>query len=145
MAGKYQHYLQKMLQKGFRSPCSGKRPSVFVYCRDREPYRKRAEDFGGEDEFYSPVSDGRSGTLDDRITQWEGHRQADVRRWRTMSSGESVSPSEAAEVVGLTGVRTRAIRETFRSLFEDLFPRFASVLQDPDVLMTHIDESVMCP
>ncbi len=142
MAGKYQHYLQKMLQRGFRSQCSGKRPSVFVYERDVTPYRKRAENFGGEDEFYSPVSDGRSGTLDDKITQWEARRQADVRRWRSLPNGHAVPAKEAAEVVGLTGVRTRAIRDTFRSLFEDLFPRFASVLQDPDVLMTHIDERI---
>ena len=142
MAGKYQHYLQKMLQRGFRSECSGKRPSVFVYEHAVAPYRKRAEDFGGEDEFYSPVSDGRSGTLDDKITQWEARRQADVRRWRSLSNGHVVSAKEAAEVVGLTGVRTRAIRDTFRSLFEDLFPKFASVLQDPDVLMTRIDERI---
>lgn len=142
MAGKIPTLPTKMLQKGFRTACSGKRPSVFVYTKNNEIDRKRAEDFGGEDEFYSPVSDGRSGTLDDRITQWEAKRQADVRCWRNTPGGTLISSQKAAEFVGLTGVRTRAIRDTLRKIFEDLFPRFTSVLQDPDVLMSHLDKKI---
>ena len=139
MAGTYQHYLQRMLQRGFKCPSSGKRPSVWVYPKDSDVIRKRTDKLGGEDEFYSPTSNGSTVTLDDRITAWEAHRQDDVRRWRQMPIGQEVESNAAAELVGLTGVRTRALRESFKTLFEELIPRFAETMQDPDVLMSHID------
>ena len=128
-----------MLQRGFKCPASGKRPSVWVYQKSGAAFRRRTEKFGGEDEFYSPPSDGTTRTLDDRITEWEAHRQKDVRAWRQSPGGTAVDAQAAAELVGLTGVRTLALRESFKTLFQELMPRFAGIMQDPDVLMTHLD------
>lgn len=141
MAGTYQHYLQRMLQSGFKCSSSGKRfDSVWVYPKGEKPYRRRVDKLGGEDEFYSPTSDGTSITLDDRISSWESHRQADIRAWRQIKGDSLVDTRKAAELVGLTGVRTRALRQSFKSMFEKILPKFGRVISDPDVLMAHIDD-----
>ncbi|WP_262690735.1 DUF4238 domain-containing protein [Kordiimonas aestuarii] len=142
MAGKYQHYIQQMIQKGFRRPDGSRRnPSVWVYTKGNEPYPKRIERFGGEDEFYSPLRNGQDKTLDDKITDWESHRQADVRTWRNLPHGAPVEASKAAELIGLTGARTKALRQTLQSAFEEFLPRIGEIFQDPDVLMSHIDDN----
>jgi len=142
MAGKYQHYIQQMIQKGFRRPDGSRRnPSVWVYEKGKEPYTRRIEGFGGEDEFYSPLKDDQTKTLDDKITEWEAHRQADVRTWRNLKHGTSVEAHKAAELVGLTGARTKALRQSLQSAFEEFLPRIGEIFQDPDVLMSHIDDN----
>lgn len=141
MAGKYQHYLQQMIQKGFKRPDGGARPSVWVYTRGQQPFVRRIEKVGGEDEFYSPVAEEQTTTLDDKITDWEAHRQADVRAWRGLAHGSPVDASKAADLVGLTGIRTRAHRQSLQLIFEELLPKIGKLLQDPDTLMSHIDNS----
>jgi hypothetical protein len=142
MAGTYQHYLQQMLQKGFIRPDGGKRhPSIWVYSKGQAPYVKRIERFGGEDEFYSLVSDGAMITLDDKITSWEAKIQSDLRRWRTLPHGSSIEAERAASLIGLTGIRTKANRRALKCLFEDSLPKFGAVFSDPDVLMLHVEEN----
>lgn len=142
MAGSYQHYLQQMLQRGFRRPDgSKKRPSVWVYTKESPPFSKRIESFGGEHEFYSNVSTGLTKTLDDKITEWEAHRQADVRKWRTLPNGTRVESNKAAELVGLTGVRTKATRQAFQTLFGEMLPKFGQAFQDPDFVLNHIENN----
>jgi len=141
MAGTYQHYLQQMLQRGFKRPDGGKRhPSVWIYSKDSIPFFKRIENFGGEDEFYSLTSDGTSTTLDDKITTWESKAQADIRQWRQLPHGAAVEASKAINLIGLTGLRTKAARNFFKSLFQDALPRFGAIFADPDVLMQQIEE-----
>ncbi|MCY6380238.1 hypothetical protein [Hoeflea prorocentri] len=141
MAGSYQHYLQQMLQSGFRCSDSGKRyPSVWVFPKLDDPFRRRIEKFGGDKEFYSPVSAGLASTLDDKITRWEAKRQSDVREWRNLPNGSSVSSDAAAQLVGLTGMRTKAARQSIRAAMQEYIPAFAKMLQEPDILMTYLDE-----
>lgn len=140
MAGTYQHYLQQMLQKGFARPDGGKNhPSIWVYSKGQAPFVKRIEKFGGDDEFYSRTSDGTAITLDDKITSWEAKVQSDLRRWRTLPHGSEIEAERAANLVGLTGIRTKASRHVLKSLFEDALPKFGAVLTDPDVLMQQIE------
>ena len=141
MAGTYQHYLQRMLQGGFKTADSGRKyPSVWVYRLGEAPKRLRIKKLGGEDEFYSQTSDGSTLTLDDRITSWEAHRQADIRAWRKVPDGTQIDAVQAAKLVGLTGARTRALRSGFKSMFEEVLPKFAQTLQDPNVIMAQIED-----
>ena len=140
MAGTYQHYLQQMLQKGFARPDGGKsHPSIWVYSKGQAPFVKRIEAFGGDDEFYSLTSDGTAITLDDKITSWEAKVQADLRKWRKLPHGSRIDAGRAANLVGLTGIRTKASRHVLKSLFEDSLPKFGAVFSDPDVLMQQIE------
>lgn len=140
MAGTYQHYLQQMLQKGFARSDGGKRhPSAWVYSKGYAPFVRRIEKFGGDYEFYSLTSDGTTITLDDKITSWESKVQSDLRRWRRLSHGSQIEAERAANLVGLTGIRTKSSRYVLKSLFEEAIPQFGSVLADPDVLMQHIE------
>lgn len=140
MAGTYQHYLQQMLQKGFARPDGGRsHPSIWVYSKGQAPFVRRIEKFGGDDEFYSLTSDGTAITLDDKITAWEAHVQSDLRKWRTLPHGSKIEAERAANLVGLTGIRTKASRHVLRSLFEVALPKFAAVFSDPDVLIQQIE------
>lgn len=142
MAGSYQHYLQQMLQRGFkRSGGSKKRPSVWVYTKKSPVFSKRIESFGGEREFYSSVSTGLNKTLDDKITEWEAHRQADVREWRDATHGTAVDSEKAATLVGLTGVRTKALRQVLQQVIGEMLPKFGEAFKDPAVLLNHIENS----
>jgi len=104
MAGDYQHYLQQMLQKGFKRPESSKKhPTVWEYRKSEPPQTpRRIAKLGAEDHFYSQNSQGLFQSLDDKITNWEAHRQADVRRWRTFDDRQPVDASKATELIGLT-------------------------------------------
>ena len=140
MAGTYQHYLQQMLQKGFTRPDGGKNhPSIWVYSKGQAPFVKRIAKFGGDNEFYSLTSDGTANTLDDKITSWEAKVQSDLRKWRTLPHGSEIEAERAANLVGLTGIRTKASRHVLKSLFEDALPKFGAVFSDPDVLMQQIE------
>lgn len=142
MAGTYQHYLQEMLQKGFKRQDGGKRhPSIWVYSKEQAPSVKRIMRHGGEDEFYSLTSDGTTTTLDDKITSWEANVQSDLRRWRTLPHGSSIEAERAANLIGLTGIRTKANRRALKSLFEESLPKVGAVLSAPDVLMQFIEEN----
>ena len=140
MAGTYQHFLQQMLQKGFARPDGAKNhPSIWVYSKGRSPFVKRIENFGGDDEFYSLTSDGTTITLDDKITSWEAKAQSDLRKWRTLPHGSEIEAERAANLVGLTGIRTKASRHALKSLLEDFLPKFGAVFSDPDILMQQIE------
>lgn len=129
-----------MLQKGFARADGGRRhPSIWVYSKGHAPYVRRIENVGGDDEFYSLTSDGTSVTLDDKITSWEANVQSDLRRWRRLSHGSQIEAQRAANLVGLTGIRTKASRHVLKTMFEDALPKLGSVFADPDVLMQHIE------
>ena len=129
-----------MLQRGFRRDGGSRRkPSVWLFPRNGEPFWKRIEKIGGEDEFYSSTSDGSFQTLDDQITEWEAQRQADVRAWRKLDSGAYVDPHKASAFIGLTGTRTRALRSAMLDMVETTLPAFGEALQSPELLMGHIE------
>lgn len=141
MAGDYQHYLQQMLQRGFKRPGSGKHPTVWVYQKNNIPDSpRRIQKLGAENHFYSPKSDGTYITLDDKITAWENARQADVRAWRNYKNGQSVDAVKAAELIGLTGVRTRAVRDVFSTVMEKFFFELGDFIKNPDVLVSHLND-----
>lgn len=139
MAGKNQHYLQQMMQRGFkRADGSRRNPTVWVYTKNQAPTIKRIEKTGAEDEFNSPVSKRSLKTLDDKITDWEAHRQADVRLWRQLPDESSVDAQKAAELIGLTGFRTRALRQSLEVAINELIAELLEVLKNPEFLSSMI-------
>lgn len=142
MAGDYQHYLQQMLQKGFKRPDGSKNhPSVWEYRESQPPEDfRRIEKVGAEDFFYSPNSYGLFKSLDDKITDWENQRQADVRRWRGFDDGQVVDAQKAASLVGLTGIRTRAVRQVFSNVMDNFLIEFHESVKNPDALFGHINQ-----
>lgn len=139
MAGKNQHYLQRMMQRGFkRAESSRRNPSVWVYTKDQAPSIKRIEKTGAEDEFNSPVSENQIKTLDDKITDWEAHRQADVRAWRKLADGSAVDSHKAAELINVTGFRTRALRRSLETAIGELLAELVEALKDPEFLASYV-------
>lgn len=68
MAGVYQHFIPRFLQKGFRAPGTGGEVRSWLYDRRREPRKTNLKAIGMEGHFYAVETEP---DLDDKITMVE--------------------------------------------------------------------------
>ena len=71
MAGRKQHYIPQLLQKGFTFSGAGKKPQLYQFSKNLKPFSSSTEGTGAMRDFYSnPIANG-SDVLDDLITEFE--------------------------------------------------------------------------
>lgn len=68
MAGGYQHFIPRFLQKGFRTPGTGGEVRSWLYDRHREARKKNLKAIGMEGHFHAIKT---ATDLDDKITMAE--------------------------------------------------------------------------
>lgn len=127
MAGKNQHYLWQMLQRGFGER-RGKDYHLFVYAADGSTQQTVTRKFGAETFFYS---DGEDHTTDQAITDFENKYQGLINEMRNARDRQSFDSELVAPLIAHLEVRSAFVREEFEQLGVVLVHALSTHLEDP--------------
>lgn len=121
MTGKRQHYIPRLLLRGFASSAKGRFPQTIVHHKDRRLFRVPVEGIGVESYFYSsgdvssdPVD------VDQKITEYEQEIAPIINDYRSTLVNVTVERNIAAEIAVHFAIRTNHIRRSFASTTEDI-------------------------
>lgn len=106
MAGKDQHHIWQLLQRGFGER-RGKDYHVWVYSKNQPARRTATRLFGVEKHFYGP-----EGSLaDSNITKYENESQSTIQDIRKLPNGAAVDSAFAANLIAHLEIRSAFLRE----------------------------------
>lgn len=134
MAGKRQHYIPRLLQRGFLHDSPDEAERTWLHRRDVEARLVGIRDIGVEDWFYSRRSADGSPTLDDQITDIERIVGPIVGRLRASAPGASIDPVEAAQTVVHLVMRTAHLRKIISVGMTNLTFEIGSIFTNPERL-----------
>ena len=121
MAGKDQHHVWRMLQRGFGDR-RGKDHHIFVYRKAEKPKQRGTGNFGVGKYFYGP----EGSETDQKITDFENSIQGNILDTRSRPQGYELSADFAASLIAHLEVRSNFLRSEFSNLTERMF----SALED---------------
>jgi hypothetical protein len=131
MAGKRQHYVPQLLQRGFLAQPSEEAERTWLHRRGAKARLVGIRDVGVEDWFYSrKATDGQS-TLDDAITDYEGDLSKSVRVLREAPFGSPVDAHHAAETVVHLVTRTAHLRGVMSAGMTSIVREVEALFSDP--------------
>jgi hypothetical protein len=128
MSGKYQHFLPRFLQEGFRANAKGRK--TFWYHKARSTRLTSIGEVGAENYFYSRPSEYGEMTLDDIITNEEAILTMQMDKLRELPIGARVDANIASEMVAHFSVRTRNFREFFGTGGDKLVEEMSDAISD---------------
>lgn len=128
MAGKRQHYIPQSLQRGFVSHWRGKEAYTWVYRKDSEPFETNVKNAAVQKEFYT---DNEGAEADTEITQQEDEYGTILNQLRSHSDIAAVGSEKLAELVAHLEIRTRSLRESFKSMGGFVADQFFRILEKP--------------
>lgn len=99
LAGKRQHYVPRLLQRGFLDGPAGGAERTWLHRPGEAPRLVGIKDVGVEDWFYSRRPADGTPTLDDSITDHERDLSRNVNALRSATPGAAVDAAVAAETV----------------------------------------------
>ena len=113
MAGKEQHHVWRMLQRGFGEK-RGKDHHIWVYRKGTKPSRKGTRNFGVDRFFYGP----EGSETDKSITNFENSVQSSIQDARKLDDGAELSASFVAPLIAHLEVRSNFLRSELSNLTE---------------------------
>jgi len=113
MAGKEQHHVWRMLQRGFGEK-RGKDHHIWVYRKGAKPSRKGTRNFGVDRFFYGP----EGSETDKSITNFENSVQSSIQDARKLDDGAELSASFVAPLIAHLEVRSNFLRSELSNLTE---------------------------
>lgn len=131
MAGVYQHFIPRFLQKGFRAPGTGGEVRSWLYDRRREPRKTNLKAIGMEGHFYAVQTEP---DLDDKITTVEEKVYAPLidRLRRGELDGQSVSA--IPDLLAHFEIRSRHVRHNMESAGDACISSILKRMADPGTL-----------
>lgn len=129
MAGKRQHYVPRLLQRGFLAELDGER--TWLHRAGRPARLVGIKDVGTEDWFYSRKRAPGELTLDDAITAFEQDLGKDVAILRATPAGTSIEPDLAARITVHLVMRTAHLRQTIEHGIDGITSGIVSLFSDP--------------
>ncbi|WP_445672835.1 DUF4238 domain-containing protein [Pseudomonas inefficax] len=131
MAGVYQHFIPRFLQKGFRIPGNGREVRSWIYDRRREARKTNLKAIGMEGHFYAVETEP---DLDDKITMAEEKVYAPLidRLRRGELDGQSVSA--IPELLAHLEIRSRHVRQNMESAGDACISYILKRMADPGTL-----------
>jgi hypothetical protein len=130
VAGKRQHYLPRLLQRGFLDDASNPKERTWLNRKSVPARLVGIRDVGVEEFFYSrPASNGQQ-TLDDFITELEGDLSAVIAGYRTAVHGDVVDARIAARTIVHLVTRTAHIRSVVTDAMSQLLDEAEALFTD---------------
>lgn len=127
MAGRKQHFIPQLLQRGFEASKSGKHSQVWVFRKGQAAYKSSTEGVAAQRHFYSEPSLDED-ALDNVITQYEQSiLAAAVDGLRNAPLGR-VEPDIAASVVSHLSIRAAFVRGAFSEVTKKILDHLSQVL-----------------
>ncbi|HYX71792.1 MAG TPA: DUF4238 domain-containing protein [Nitrososphaera sp.] len=129
MAGINQHYLPRLLLKGFASRIAGKEIFTWAYHRGKSVFEPNIKGISAERYFY-----GKQGEVsaDDEITELEGEYGAFIDELREKDDGVQIHDSRVVEFIAHLCIRTKHLRDSLRESSEFLMDKISEYLSDYD-------------
>ena len=131
MAGIYQHFIPRFLQKGFRVPSNGKEVRSWVYDRHREARRTNLKAIGMEGHFYAVESEP---DLDDKITLAEEKVYAPLIDRLRRGELDRQCISGIPDLLAHFEIRSRHVRQNLESAGEACIDYILQRMADPRAL-----------
>jgi len=129
MAGKRQHYVPRLLQRGFLAELDGER--TWLHRAGGPARLVGIKGVGTEDWFYSRKGAPGEQTLDDAITAFEQDLGKDVAILRTTPPDTPIEPGLAARITVHLVMRTAHLRQTIEQGIDGITDEIESLLTDP--------------
>lgn len=136
MAGKRQHYVPRLLQRGFLDDPTDDKERTWLHRPGTVARLVGIRDVGVEDWFYSRKSTDGTPTLDDAITDYEGDLARNMRTLRDAAPGTSIDAALAAETVVHFVLRAAHLRRIMSSGITSATDEIATLFTDPARLGT---------
>lgn len=131
MAGKRQHYVPRLLQRGFLHDRSGNVERTWLHRRVANAQLVSIRDVGVENWFYSRKALDGSPTLDDLITDLESDLAQDINALRACELGTSIDGRKAARTVVHLVLRTAHLRQIFSAGTAHVLEKVEWLFSDP--------------
>lgn len=123
MAGKRQHHVWQMLQKGFSWQEHGDH-HVWVYRNSSEPKQTVTRKFGRVNSFYGP----EGSAADTNITEFENSVQGFIQEVRGAYSGQEIDCDTSAAIVSHLEMRSLFLRDELSRVGERIMSTLRSYL-----------------
>lgn len=130
MAGKRQHYIPRLLQRGFLDDALQGAERTWLHRAGTEPSLVSIRDVGVREYFYSKLDADGVMTLDDLITSLESGIDADLKEFRSASVGPTVDPKAAARLTMHLTLRTAHVRSLFEKGAMQILDQVVSLASD---------------
>lgn len=131
MAGKRQHYIPRLLQRGFLADPDDEAERTWLHRHGISARLVGIRDIGVTDWFYSRKSLNGQPTLDDTITEYELDLAKSVKSLREAAPGTTVAAHQAAETVVHLVLRAAHLRNLVSSGFSRLIGEVEAIFTDP--------------
>jgi hypothetical protein len=133
MAGKRQHYVPRLLQRGFllHSMDDSDAERTWLHRRGVAPRPVSINDIGVEEWFYSRKSADGSPTLDDHITDLEDELGPTVASFREAQPRTIIDAAEAAACVVHLVMRTKHLRSMLDDGMNTIINDVGALFSDP--------------
>lgn len=131
MAGVYQHFIPRFLQKGFRIPSNAKDVRSWMYDRSREARPTNLKAIGMEGYFYSVETEP---DLDDKITLVEEKVFSPLIDRLRRGELDDVSIRELPDLLAHFEIRSRHVRQNMASAGDACVECILQRMADPEVL-----------
>jgi hypothetical protein len=136
MAGKRQHYVPRLLLRGFLDDPTDDAERTWLHRPGAAARLVGIRDVGVEDWFYSRKSTDGTPTLDDAITDYERDLAKNVRTLRDAAPGTGIDAALAAETVVHFVLRAAHLRRIMSSGITSATDEIAALFTDPARLGT---------
>jgi hypothetical protein len=133
MAGKRQHYVPRLLQRGFLTPSRPGIEMTWLHRRGAKARDVSIRDVGVGEYFYSRLRDDGVATLDELITELEGPLDVEVKQLRD-GPQRAVDAQAATRLVMHLTWRTAFLRSVFAQGAGQIVDAMASLMADADAL-----------
>lgn len=131
MAGKRQHYVPRLLQRGFLDDPTDAAERIWLHRPGTAARLVGIRDVGVEDWFYSRKATDGAPTLDDAITDYEHDLAKNMRTLRDAALGAGIDAALAAETVVHFVLRAAHLRRIMSSGATSATDEIAALFTDP--------------
>lgn len=131
MAGRKQHFIQRLLLKGFAHDPQREPSHVWVYRFDGNVFNSALEGYGAERDFYGHPDES---DLDARITDLESNRFNELLEGLRQGLDRTVSAVDAASLIVHVIARSKNLRSTMTAGVRPLVTRCIRMLRSEDHL-----------
>lgn len=151
MAGKNQHHVWRMLQRGFSFTEKGP-DQIWIYSKETEPRQSVTKKFGQDEYFYGEPDVG----ADKNITNFENSVQEFIQETRIRENGYQIDSETCAALLSHLEMRSQFLRDEMSRMGERAvqfvrnqltskrnFPKLAGIYlkKHPEVFETRLEEA----
>lgn len=130
MAGRNQHHVPQLIQRGFGRP-KGKTTQVVVYRSEKKTFTTNTRNFGAERDFYA---NGADTLVDDLITEYEGDLVGLVASLRDSNPQALERKTEISDLIAHLEIRTKSLRVNIANTADTVFELLDNWFSDPRTL-----------